>query len=304
MNQFPSESPFDLYALELFRLVAQEASFTRAATIAGLTQSAVTRQIQGMEERLEVSLFERTTRKVRLTTAGDFLLQRSGKLLANVDETLRELREGFALAPKSVRVGVSQAIGLAYLPGFFHAFQRRFPEVLITVASGNGETISQRVADGELDVGFLCPPKRIAKELEVTHRFSDGFTFIAPPDFKLPEKFDGRLPALRHLVAGERCLLISPGTTGTLVRDWIEEKQLDLHPAMELDSFDLIINLVSQGMGISLVPHRALPIYARSRPVKRIPSKTRLHRELIIVARKNRQRPSEITNFIESVLYG
>lgn len=72
---------------------------------------------------------------------------------------------------------------------------------------------------------------------------------------------------------------------------------------MELDSFDLIINLVSQGMGVSLVPHRALPIYARSRPVLRIPAKRRLTRELVVVVRKDRQRPEELTRFVGSILY-
>jgi DNA-binding transcriptional LysR family regulator len=73
---------------------------------------------------------------------------------------------------------------------------------------------------------------------------------------------------------------------------------------MELDSFDLIINLVSQGMGISLVPHRALPIYARTRPVLRLPAKNRPQRTLVVVTRKDRKRSEEITNFIGSVLYG
>ncbi len=123
----------------------------------------------------------------------------------------------------------------------------------------------------------------------MTHRFSDGFTFIAPPDFALPEKFDGDLPGLRKLLSGQRWLLISAGTTGRRVRDWLRSSGLEIAPAMELDNFDLIINLVSQGMGFSLVPHRALPIYARSRPVKRILTKSRLAREAVVVVRKDRQ---------------
>ena len=303
-NQLLSEAPFDLYALEVFRAVAREESFTGAAARAGLTQSAVTRQIQGMEERLGLRLFERTTRKVRLTAAGEFLEQRAGELLANVDDTLRELRETFELAPKCVRVGVSQSIGLAYLPGFFHSFQRSSPHVLINVDSGSGESICRRVADGELDVGFICAPKRLGNELEVTHRFDDGFTFIAPPGLDVPARFGGRWPSVRKLLDEERWLLIAAGTTGSLVREWLAENGLAVDPAMELDSFDLIINLVSQGMGVSLVPHRALPVYARSRPVARIRSKRRLQRELVVVVRKDRQRPQEITDFVASILYG
>ena len=61
-----------------------------------------------------------------------------------------------------------------------------------------------------------------------------------------------------------------------------------IEPAMELDGFDVIVNLVSLGMGVSLVPHRVLPIYEQRRVVKRIPTRDRFARELVVVARKNR----------------
>ena len=70
MNEFLATGPFDLYELQLFHLVAEHQNFTKAGRAAGLTQSAITRQIRGMEDRLGVVLFERTTRHVRLTPAG------------------------------------------------------------------------------------------------------------------------------------------------------------------------------------------------------------------------------------------
>ena len=76
----------DLYALDLFRRVATESSFTRAAAEAGLTQSAVTRQISGLEARVGAVLFERSTRRVRLTPAGRLLLGRARSLLAAADD--------------------------------------------------------------------------------------------------------------------------------------------------------------------------------------------------------------------------
>src|ERR1041385_2388323 len=70
VNEFLATGPFDLYELKLFHLVAEHRNFTRAGQAAGLTQSAITRQIQGMEARLGTPLFERTTRSVTLTAAG------------------------------------------------------------------------------------------------------------------------------------------------------------------------------------------------------------------------------------------
>src|ERR1044072_3425093 len=96
MHRFLSTVPFDLYELALFHLVAQHRSFTKAAEIAGLTQSAITRQVQGMERSLGFALLERTTRTVRVTEAGAFLEQEALRLIGSVEDSLRRLREDFA----------------------------------------------------------------------------------------------------------------------------------------------------------------------------------------------------------------
>src|SRR5690242_16706238 len=107
MNEFLAKTPFDLYELNLFHLVAKRGSFTKAGQEAGLSQSAITRQIRGMEDRLGVTLFERTTRHVNLTLAGARLFEKSDTLLAEVNGTLRELQSDFNLVPQTIRVGIS-----------------------------------------------------------------------------------------------------------------------------------------------------------------------------------------------------
>lgn len=77
VNQYLATVPFDLYELHLLQLVARHGSFTRAAGQAGLTQSAITRQVQGVEARLGLPLFERTTRSVVVTDAGKFLCRKA-----------------------------------------------------------------------------------------------------------------------------------------------------------------------------------------------------------------------------------
>src|SRR5450432_2389269 len=121
VNEYLKTVPFDLYELSLFHLVVKHRSFTKAAELAGLTQSAITRQMQGMEQSLDVALLERTTRSVTVTPAGEFLYQESIRLLGDVERSLQTLRQDFTDARKQVRVAVSRSIGMAYLPGFFHA---------------------------------------------------------------------------------------------------------------------------------------------------------------------------------------
>src|SRR5437868_3182447 len=96
MHEYLATAPFDLYELHLFHLVAKHRSFTKAAEVAGLTQSAITRQIQGMESSLGVELLKRTTRSVQVTEAGRFLVGESARLLGDVERSLQTLREEFA----------------------------------------------------------------------------------------------------------------------------------------------------------------------------------------------------------------
>src|SRR6266403_1432785 len=155
MNRFLATTPFDLYELALFHLVVKHRSFTKAAEIAGLTQSAITRQMQGVENSLGIQLLERTTRAVRTTPAGDFLYREAARLLGDVDQSLQHLTQEFAGARKEVRVAVSRTIGLAYLPGFFHANLRRLPEVGCRVAYQSSAGILSALEANELDLGVL-----------------------------------------------------------------------------------------------------------------------------------------------------
>ena len=306
MNELLATGPFDLYELQLFHLVAEHQNFTKAGQAAGLTQSAITRQIRGMEDRLGVSLFERTTRSVRLTPAGAALYARSGAILSEVNDAVTALKDGCGLAPKALRVGIARTIGLAYLPGFFRKFQRDFPRVQLRVSQESSPFILGAVESGELDVGIVAGASPLSRALLTTHRFNDEFVAIAPPKAKLAGPVTQRIPpsALGGLFARQRWLLISDQTnTGKRLRAWFTRQNLHPDIAMEADNFDLIVNLVSLGFGVSLVPHRVLALHPQSRPVRRITTDPKFSRELIAVVRRQQEMPGVLKNFVENILF-
>jgi DNA-binding transcriptional LysR family regulator len=144
----------------------------------------------------------------------------------------------------------------------------------------------------------------LPKTVRVTHRFTDTFTLIAPRDFaphlqSLP-KPKGRLAWL----AKQNWLLIDAQTrTGGLLRSWMRREGWRIEPTMHLDNFDLIINLVSLGMGVSFVPIRALALYNQRRRVLRVSIPSRFRRELVVVVRKHRKIPDHLNQFIANVLF-
>ncbi len=305
VNEYLATAPFDLYELFLFRLVARHQSFTKAAELAGLTQSAMTRQLQGMETSLGVQLLERTTRSVRMTAAGEFLYRESARLVGDVEQTLRSLREEFAGARKVVRVGVSRSVGLAYLPGFFHANLRKLPEVGCQVSYRPSAEILSALEANELDLGVVCPPPRLPRTLAVTHRFRDDFTFIAPKSISATYLSASKSARSRRTwLQQQSWLLLDDGSnTGRQIDRWLASQGLEIEPVMQLDSFDLIINLVALGMGISLIPIRALALYGRKRNLERLDFPQRFQRELIVAMRRQRKSPDHLTQFVANVLF-
>jgi DNA-binding transcriptional LysR family regulator len=306
MNDFLATLPFDLYELSLFHLVVKHRSFTKAAEAAGVTQSAITRQMQGMEDSLGIDLLERTTRSVRITKAGEFLFQESIKLLGDVDQSLRRLKEDFANAKKEIRIGVSRSVGLAYLPGFFHANLRKHQNVSYRVScQPSGEILSALEAN-ELDVGVICPPPRLPQTVRITHRFADAFTVIAPTEAAKSFQALAKSKTTRTAwLAKQSWLLLDETTnTGRGLRRWMSRSGLKVEPIMQLDSFDLIITLVALGLGVSVVPKRALALYGQKKTLTRLPLPDCFERELVVVMRRHRKQPEHLAKFVENILFG
>jgi len=138
----------------------------------------------------------------------------------------------------------------------------------------------------------------------VTHRFADAFTLITSAELAPPLDKISKAKARLQWLKGQNWLLIEERShTGQQLRSWMKRQGWRIEPTMQLDNFDLIINLVSFGMGISLVPIRALALYNQRQKLLRVPLPTRFTRELVVVVRKHRKLPAHIDQFIGNVLF-
>lgn len=303
MQEYLATKPFDLHALHLFHLVVRHRSFTRAAREAGLSQSALTRQMQALEQRLGLELLRRTTRSVEVTEAGQFLAVEATRLIGGVTATLDGLQAAFGSARPEVRVSVSRTLAMAHMPGLFHAHHQRHPETRCRVSYHASGAIVTALETHETDVGVLCPPSPLPDSVRVTHRFTDRFEFIAPAALaaKAPVTHQGRLKAWLQT---QPWLMIDSGTqTGQGLRRWMARQGIEIQPAMDLDSFDLIINLVASGFGVALVPRRALALYRRKESIVTLPLEEPFEREIVALTRKHRKLPPHVEQFVQCILF-
>lgn len=304
MQQYIQGRPFDLYALHLFHLVVKHRSFTRAARDAGISGSALTRQMQALEQRLGVPLLQRTTRSVEVTEAGQYLAAEAARLVGNVAATLDGLHASFATARPEVRVAVSRSMAMAHIPGLFHANRQRHPEVVCKVSYNTGGQILTSLDEGQIDIGVLGTPSRLPDSAQITHRFRDAFELIAPADLAEKAARIRRRDRLFTWLHQQPWLTISTTTyTGKTLGHWLKRQHLQPDPVMELDSFDLIINLVASDFGLAFVPRRALALYRRKEAIGLITLPERFEREVIAITRKHRKLPVHVSNFVENILF-
>ena len=291
-----NDSDFELRELRLFLAVAEAGSFTEAAAVLAMSQSALTRQIQSLESKLGRQLFSRTTRTIRLTLEGEFWKTRARLLLGQADAAREAFAEEFVDRPPTVRVAVCPTIGLAYLPGFFHGFRRNHPQCQIRLTRGDETELISDLDHCTLDIAIVTRPASLPSGIEITHSFDDAFVLIGPIGEKEKvdlEKMDS-LPTIR---------IASQTATGKLVSAWQREQKVNAEPMMEFDDFDLIINSVALGLGFALVPRRALAIYSKNRKFRRYTLTELLTRTLCALARAETNRPRMIQAFIDSILF-
>jgi DNA-binding transcriptional LysR family regulator len=304
MQQYLGQKPFEIYGLHLFHLVVKHRSFTRAAREAGLSPSALTRQIQNLEEKIGLSLLNRTTRSVEPTEAGSYLAIEAQRLAGDVSSILDGLQSNFLVSAQQVRVGVSRSLAMAHMPGLFFANQRRQPSVSCSVLYKSSPEILTSLDLNDLDVGVLSAPRRLPDSVRVTHRFKDQFVLIA--DIKRAQtvqrlkKWESQKAALRE----QPWLLFDKNTfTGQALNNWMKRQGLLVESNAELDSFDLIINLVLSGLGIAWVPRRALALYRRKQGLVEIECPETFCRDVVAIVRKNRQLPVRVSQYIDNILF-
>lgn len=170
-------SEINLLLLEYFVALARTKNFTRAAAELNLSQSALSRAIQKLEEHLGQPLFERKPRDVTLTEFGELLLERAKQILKLVEDTFTELSE--AGKRGRIRLGTIPTIAPYFLPGLLSSFAKARPDISVMVQEDTTENLIKRCGQGEIDLAILALPV-IAKHLEVEPMLDEELLLVIP----------------------------------------------------------------------------------------------------------------------------
>lgn len=272
-----------LRQLRVFIEVARLKSFSRAGEEIGLTQSAVSRCVRELEAELGLKLIDRTTRDVQLTDVGANLIASVSRLLGDLDDTLREIREIGEQRRGRVIVAASPTIACRLMPRVVAASERQFPFVTLGLRDDVQSDVLRKVKSSEVDFGVVIGPLDVA-DLVCEPLMIDSFCLVARADHALASYAQVPWTALN----GERLVLLDHASgSRPLIDAALAAQRVNASVVQELGHSATVFGLVEAGIGVSVLPWLSLPLPAGSSLVAR-PLKPRAERTVELVRRRDR----------------
>jgi LysR family transcriptional regulator, transcriptional activator of the cysJI operon len=291
------------FRLTVFRKVAEQLSFRKAAEGLYLTQPAVSLQIKALEEELGVILFDRNGSHVVLTPAGAVLLKHADESARLLQEVRHAMASFSGTQSGVLTLGASTTIAQYVLPRLLSEFCALNPRVRPTLMSGNTEQIVKAIEEEKISLGFIEGPPR-SRHLILQPFLEDELVLLAPATHEWAEQKE---IAPEDLTAAPLLMRERGSGTRHIIELALERHHLrrsSLNVVMELDSTEAIKSAVEAGLGVGFVSCWAVAKDARFGPAFRmVPIRgIRFRRHFMVVAPKRPEISGPAAEFRNYVL--
>ena len=237
-------------SLKVFCDLAETESFTKAAQINGVTQSAVSQQISSLERLFKSLLIERSKKKFRLTREGQVLYDFSKQIIQTFDALHSKLQEIKDIISGTIRVATIYSIGLHDLPPYVKKFMRSYPTVNVHVEYRRANQVYEDVLGNVVDMGMVAYPTKDAK-LEIIPLHRDPLVLICHPHHPFAKLKNVKL----KMLVGQKFIGFEPDipTRKALVKI-LREHGVSVNNVMEFDNVETVKRAVEIDAGVSIVP--------------------------------------------------
>lgn len=291
----------NLNLLKTYIKVVETQNLSKTAEEFGLSQPAVTKQIQALEEMYGVLLLERSGRKLKPTEAGEVLYQHAREVIRTVEKAEKAMEEIAESRKGKLYIGASTIPGQYILPSLLKKFKDQNSHISISMDIGDTEEIFSQVAERELDIGIVGG--------WINNRKVDGFKWledelvvVVPESHSLSKKEEIEIKDILY----ERWIFREKGSgTRRAVEDLLaayDIKKEDLNIYMEAGSTEAVMAVVESGMGISIVSRWALSNICGQRKIKVLKIKEpRIKRFFYVVYPKQKSRRKSVQDFLNYI---
>jgi DNA-binding transcriptional LysR family regulator len=245
----------DILGVQAFIAIAELEGFGRAAESLHITQTALSRRLQNLESLLGVRLVERTTRSVALTKIGQDFLPQARRLLGDLAMALGEIRESGKALRGDVTLASIASVGASYLPGVIRRYSALHPHNRVRVLDYLSPDVARAVArrEAEFGINMQAPPDPDLASIPI---LKDRYVAVCPAGHPL-----AKLKRLRWKELQPHALILSGHERGgrTLVDSALRAQRVGLRHYFEVQHSFTALGMVSQGVGIAVVPDLTLP---------------------------------------------
>lgn len=243
----------DLKQLGYFLAIAEHGGFAAAARARYVSQSALSRQMQLLEQDVGARLFERSSRGVLLTGAGQILRDRAGHLFESVAQLKRDVVEEAEMPTGGVVLGLTPSMRVLLAGSLIENFVRRYPRVTLRVIEGLSHSMADATVRGLCDVAVFVRDDALSKALHTVTLIEEPFVLVGPAraGLQMTRPVDIEF-AVSHPLLISRSNRVNSGIEKEAAR-----RGLSLNILMDLQALHLVIDLVCRGVGYTMVPYSA-----------------------------------------------
>lgn len=237
-------------SLKVFCDLSETTSFTKAAQINGVTQSAVSQQISSLETRFDATLIERSKKKFTLTKEGETLYKYSKQIVQTYDELRHKIQEIQNVVTGTIKVVTIYSIGLHELPPYLKKFLKKHPTVNVSVEYRRATQLYEDILTGMADIGLVAYPQKDPR-LQVTSLAEDMLVLICHPHHPLTQKPKVKLSE----IASHKFIAFEPDIpTRRAIDKILRDRNVEVNHVMEFDNIETVKRAVEIDAGISIVP--------------------------------------------------
>ncbi|HXR48838.1 MAG TPA: LysR family transcriptional regulator [Candidatus Limnocylindrales bacterium] len=272
-------------SLKVFCDLAETESFTKAAQINGVTQSAVSQQISSLERTFKSLLIERSKKKFRLTREGQVLYDYSKQIIQTYESLHSKLQELKDIISGTIRVATIYSIGLHDLPPYVKKFMKVYPTVNVHVEYRRANQVYEDVLGNVVDMGLVAYPVKDSK-LEIIPLRKEPLVLICHPQHPFAKSKSVKLKAL----AGQKFIGFEPDIPTRKALDKIlKEYDVSVNNVMEFDNIETVKRAVEIDAGISIVPEGTVVQEVAKQTLAAVPLEDgTFFRPLAILYKKNK----------------
>lgn len=285
-------------SLKVFCDLTETESFTKAAQINGVTQSAVSQTISSLERQFKSLLIERSKKNFRLTAEGEVLYDYSKQILQTYDALHSKLQEIQDVISGNIRVATIYSIGLHVLPPYLKKFLKGFPTVNVHVEYRRPNQVYEDVLGNVVDLGLVAYPTRDAK-LEIVPLRKDTLVLICHPNHPLAKSKSVKLKSLsgQKFVGFERDI-----PTRKAVDKMLKDSGASVEHVMEFDNIETVKRAVEIDSGIAVVPQETIRQEVANQSLTAVQIEGGDHyRPLAVIYKKNKVLSPAIKQFISLI---